>query len=568
MHDDELISSAGRGRQQTDSSGTGMTPVPWLLSPERNDWQVWDVDGSVVAPDRAAPARETTPAIADMQDDVLVVTLTQRHLHVEPGNSVILGVTVLNNGSHRAQMRVHLEGWIDDRWVLDPYVQASIHPGERRTLDITVTPPRTADTEAGDYPLAVVVRSSDYPDRYARAGAILTIAAYDGLSFEVNEGSARPVSWWQRSTLLQTSLTNEGNRSVVLQVSGSARGDLCRFEFLAGGAAEPAPILTLRPGQRTRLPLRATIQRLPLMGLHTRPLPLLLAATAVGAGPGTRRIQAAIQVRPLIGLLQWTALIGLVAAGAITVLLSIIVAALFVRVGTLPAAAPTPAPVAPPVIVVNLNQPAVPPASLTGMEMDAAEQLTAAPLPDPALPLVLPEQISVPSNGGPARTVPAARFETLAAEPAPAVPQGHAAGPLTYAQMFQEVGTQYDLDWRMLAAMAYVESSFDSLALSSAGAMGLMQVLPNTWREWAPAVNASDPFDSYGNVQVAAVYLDYLRSWLSARGHAEKEWMLVAYNWGPDRLNDFLASGGVWRELPAAQQRYAEEVLRITQTIP
>jgi len=30
-----------------------------------------------------------------------------------------------------------------------------------------------------------------------------------------------------------------------------------------------------------------------------------------------------------------------------------------------------------------------------------------------------------------------------------------------YAQMFQEIGTQYDLDWRMLAAQAYVESSLD-----------------------------------------------------------------------------------------------------------
>jgi hypothetical protein len=48
---------------------------------------------------------------------------------------------------------------------------------------------------------------------------------------------------------------------------------------------------------------------------------------------------------------------------------------------------------------------------------------------------------------------------------------------MTYAQMFQSVSAQYDLDWRMLAAQAYVESGFDALALSSAGAMGLMQVL-------------------------------------------------------------------------------------------
>ena len=73
---------------------------------------------------------------------------------------------------------------------------------------------------------------------------------------------------------------------------------------------------------------------------------------------------------------------------------------------------------------------------------------------------------------------------------------------------------------------------------------------------------------SYSNVQVAAVYLDYLRGRLAPQGHPEKEWMLVAYNWGPDRLNDFLAGGGAWADLPEARRRYAEDILRIAQTIP
>jgi len=573
MHDDELIPPAStEGQQQSDVSGAKVTRVPWSLPSELSDWQVWDVDGSVAAPESAALAPEKSPAIADLQDDILVVTLSQRHWHVEPGSSVALEVTVLNNGSHRALMRVHLEGWIDDRWVLDPYLQASIHPGERRTLNLIVTPLRTADSEAGDYHLAVVVRSSDYPERYARVGAILTVAAYDRLSFEV--GEARAVSWWQRSTLLQLSLANEGNHAVALQMNGSAPDGLCRFEFLASGTAEVAPLLTLRAGQRTRLLLRATVRRLPLLGLHARPLPIMLGATAVGDGPAPRRIQASVPVRPLIGPLQLASLTGLIAAGAFAVMLLALVTALFVGAGTLPAAAPasalatSPVMAAPPVIIVNLNQPAATNPSMAGTETGAPGTGTTASLPDPMLPLVLPEQISAPSNGGPARTAPATGLEMPAAASVPAVTRGSADGQLTYAQMFQEVSTQYDLDWRMLAAMAYVESSFDSLALSHAGAMGLMQVLPQTWREWAPAVNASDPFDSYGNVQVAAVYLDYLRSRLSAQGHPEKEWMLVAYNWGPERLNDFLATGGAWSDLPEEPQRYAEEILRIAQTIP
>ena len=98
--------------------------------------------------------------------------------------------------------------------------------------------------------------------------------------------------------------------------------------------------------------------------------------------------------------------------------------------------------------------------------------------------------------------------------------------------------------------------------------MGLMQILPGTWREWAPAVNAADPFDSRDNVLVAAAYLDFLRTRLAAKGYQGKEWRLVAYNWGPDRLDDFLAGGGAWADLPEARRQYAEEILRIAQTIP
>ena len=570
MHDDELIPPAGEdGWLEPESPHPEGTSALRPLPAELDHWQVWDVDGAVLDPE-PAPAGDPAPvpAIADVQDDVLVVTLSERHLHVEPGNSVVLGVTVLNNGSRRALARVHLEGWLDDRWVIDPYLQATINPGERRTLELTIAPPRAADAEAGDYHLAVVVRSSDYPERYARLGAILTVAAYDRLALELTDGYERTVTWWQRRALLPLTLVNEGNRPVTVQMSGSAPERLCSFDFLAGGTTEPAPILSLRPGQRVRVPLRATVQRLPLIGLHAHPLPLLIAAAPVGETTPPRRVRAQIQVRPLIGPLQLASLSGLVAAGVIAVMLMVIVTALFVRAGTLPAAAPTPAPVvaAPPVIIVNLNQPAV--AGPGAPVAEAANPAALAAQPDPSLPLVLPDQITAPGSGGPARTVAAPGAEAPAAAPVAARATVGEGGQLTYAQMFQEIGTRHDLDWRMLAAQAYVESSFDSLALSSAGAMGLMQVLPGTWREWAPAANASDPFDSYSNVEVAAVYLDYLRGRLATQGHPEKEWMLVAYNWGPDRLNDFLAGGGGWMDLPDARRRYAEDILRIAQTIP
>lgn len=164
----------------------------------------------------------------------------------------------------------------------------------------------------------------------------------------------------------------------------------------------------------------------------------------------------------------------------------------------------------------------------------------------------------------PGQTAPAAAAPAVAAVPVAAAP----ARQMTFAEMFRDVALQYDLDWRLLAAQAYIESGFDSLALGADGDMGLMQVLPSTWREWAPAVAVSDPFDAHSNALVAAAYHDYLRAQLGKRGLPQAQWMLVAYNWGIDRLGDFLDAGGTWDELPAVRRTYAEDILRIARTIP
>jgi soluble lytic murein transglycosylase-like protein len=230
------------------------------------------------------------------------------------------------------------------------------------------------------------------------------------------------------------------------------------------------------------------------------------------------------------------------------------------------------------VIIVTLSQPvAAVSAPATPAAADAPVQgappADAAAGLNPALPLVLPDQVSAPGGtagplAAPAQALPAVATSGQGDSLAGATGGTGDGAAQTYAQMFQEVAQRYDIDWRMLAAQAYIESSFDSLALSGSGAMGLMQILPGTWREWAPAVAAADPFDSRDNVLVAAAYLDFLRTKLAANGYNGKEWMLVAYNWGPERLDDFLAGGGAWENLPDVRRQYAEEILRIAQSIP
>ena len=200
--------------------------------------------------------------------------------------------------------------------------------------------------------------------------------------------------------------------------------------------------------------------------------------------------------------------------------------------------------------------------------MALTSPLTADAIANGNVPIITAADISQPApQSAPALAAPTpvvVQAQPVVSQPNPASSEQR----MTYAQMFQEIALRYDLNWRMLAAQAYIESGFDSLALGKSGDMGLMQILPKTWQEFAPKVNVKDPFESYSNTLVAATYLDYLRTKLSEKGFPQQEWTLVAYNWGPDHVLDFLASGGTWETLDPERRKYAEEILRITVTIP
>lgn len=133
---------------------------------------------------------------------------------------------------------------------------------------------------------------------------------------------------------------------------------------------------------------------------------------------------------------------------------------------------------------------------------------------------------------------------------------------MTYEEMFREIAIQYKLDWRLLAGLAYQESRLNPWAIGRDNDMGLMQILPTTWNEWAPQVGVTDPFDPYSNVLVAAAYLAYLREYCQTRGYPETQWMLIGYNWGPANLRQLFERNGRWAQVPEKQRRYAVNILQ------
>ena len=199
------------------------------------------------------------------------------------------------------------------------------------------------------------------------------------------------------------------------------------------------------------------------------------------------------------------------------------------------------------VLVIPGNAPS-PTAIPTAVAMPTPAEL--AVVAAAALPTVAPTV--QPAIGGPLGVSQAQ------AQPTPERPEKIIT---TYADLFRAVGEQTGIDWRLLAALSYRESRMQPLAVGRDGDMGLMQILPATWDEFAPTVAATHPFDPRENAQVAAAYLLYLQDFLLGQGTNDLRWVLVAYNWGPERVRRLLADGGRWEDVPAQQQRYVADIL-------
>ncbi len=77
--------------------------------------------------------------------------------------------------------------------------------------------------------------------------------------------------------------------------------------------------------------------------------------------------------------------------------------------------------------------------------------------------------------------------------------------------IYQAAGIEYDVPWQVLAAINEIESDYGrNLSVSSAGAVGWMQFLPSTWKQWAVAATGNgiaDPYNPVDAIFTAARYL-------------------------------------------------------------
>jgi len=115
--------------------------------------------------------------------------------------------------------------------------------------------------------------------------------------------------------------------------------------------------------------------------------------------------------------------------------------------------------------------------------------------------------------------------------------------PLRYEQIVRGHARNYELDPALLAAVIYQESKFKPNARSSSGAIGLMQLLPDTAKGIAVHTGGTqfrvdDLYNPEINVRYGAWYLRHL-----LQKYGDERTALAAYNAGQDNVDRWRRSG-------------------------
>lgn len=116
-----------------------------------------------------------------------------------------------------------------------------------------------------------------------------------------------------------------------------------------------------------------------------------------------------------------------------------------------------------------------------------------------------------------------------------------------YAAHIAEASRRFAVPAAWIRAVIRKESAGDARAVSSAGALGLMQIMPGTWEELrARWPLGQDPFDPRDNILAGTAYLREMHDRFGSPG------FLAAYNAGPARYEGDLAG----HPLPAETLAY------------
>ncbi len=118
--------------------------------------------------------------------------------------------------------------------------------------------------------------------------------------------------------------------------------------------------------------------------------------------------------------------------------------------------------------------------------------------------------------------------------------------PKKYDDIIDKYSSEYNVDRSLVKAVIFKESRFKETAVSSKGAIGLMQLMPSTalWLMNKLKIEDYKIESADNNIRLGTYYLSYLMNLMDS----DEEHALLAYNAGPENAKRWVNSEGYSKE--------------------
>ena len=135
--------------------------------------------------------------------------------------------------------------------------------------------------------------------------------------------------------------------------------------------------------------------------------------------------------------------------------------------------------------------------------------------------------------------------------------------PDAYRKLVFEISQKHKLDPLFIAALVYAESSFKPNVISKSGAVGLMQIMPNTALQLAPKLGLK--FFSMNQLSIPEINLEIGCLFLSQLSDEFMDFtkVLVAYNAGRSNLMRWINGGDLLSQTFPETRLYVIKITRL-----
>lgn len=174
------------------------------------------------------------------------VALDRPAISLTPGQPAVFSITLNNGGRTVDHFTIGVEG-VPEGWVKGPPQPPQLNPGQRATVPLTVTVPRTPESLAGEYPVTIRARSRENPSESGSALASWTVLPFAQSLLTLSPSRVRG---WRRANLRAT-LRNQGNSTARYTLTGTDEEQVLRWDI-------PDSQVPLDPGRSATVKLRST----------------------------------------------------------------------------------------------------------------------------------------------------------------------------------------------------------------------------------------------------------------------------------------------------------------------